>query len=471
MKRAPGPAAGGALRRRRTRSSFGFSIFGFALALPLLLGGCCTDPVNGERYFCLGEVSDAEEARIGERYAASFIAQSGGIYPDPQLESYLGGIVIEQMANRSHRPHLPWEFHILNSSDVNAFALPGGKVFVTRGLLGHLQNEAQFAHLMGHEIGHVSHRHSVRGQGRAALFALLLGVVTEVEGELLDDPDDPPLLSAAAGIAGQLTLLKFSRDQELQSDRRGVDYALQAGYDPREGRRTFQTFLELKEGSGRGSTWIDGLLSTHPLDRRRIDQLDEYIETEYPSLPAPGGKLVVTSGRWEAHTKRLRAAQRVYERHDRALTLIRAAHEGGDQAGLDEAEALLRECARALPRHASFPLALGILHLERHDTGSALPHLDRACALDGSLFGGRFARSRARLLAGMLGPAGEDLRVAHDLFPLSPHPCFLLGETQERLGEPSEAARWYRAVLERAPRDSALYRRAEERLRGHSAAS
>ncbi|MEE8142004.1 MAG: M48 family metalloprotease, partial [Planctomycetota bacterium] len=204
-----------------------------ALLNALLLVGCCTDPVNGEKFFCT--MTESQEAQIGAEYAPNFIAENGGLYPDQELQDHLRKIVIENMAKKSHRPQLPWEFSLLNTSQINAFALPGGKVFVTRGLISKLESEAQFAHLMGHEIGHVSHRHAARGQGRNALYVLLVGAAVAADQQL-SDPDDPPIISTTVGALGFLTLLKFSRDQELQADQRGVDYAILAGYDPREGR-------------------------------------------------------------------------------------------------------------------------------------------------------------------------------------------------------------------------------------------
>ncbi len=117
-----------------------------------LATGCCTDPVNGRSYFCLANITDEQEIQIGDQYAPNFIAENGGRYPDDRLQEYLGRIVIDKLAKNSHRPQLPWEFTILNSSQINAFALPGGKLFVTRGRLAKLDSEAQVANLMGHEI-------------------------------------------------------------------------------------------------------------------------------------------------------------------------------------------------------------------------------------------------------------------------------------------------------------------------------
>ncbi len=426
--------------------------------------GCCIDPVNGDRYFCLGDMTDAEEARLGQSHAPDFIAQSGGIYRDPELESYLRAIVIDDLARRSQRPGLPWEFHILNTSQVNAFALPGGQVFVTRGLLAVLESEAQFAHLMGHEIGHVAHKHSSRGQGRQAIFGVLVGVVSEVEGRITDG-NGLAIASTALGFAGQLTLLRFSRHQELESDERGVDYALLAGYDPREGRRTFETFLRLKESSGQGESAIQNLLSTHPLDSTRIQALDEYIEHEVPGVQSMN--LMVEGPEWNGLIHRLKSAQKAYDQHDEAIALL-VKYDEGDTRGpalLDDASKKLRAAVAQLPGQAPFPLGLALVEIARERPDAALTELDRAIALDGEFYAARFTRGQVRLGRNDAVGAREDLLVAARLFPLSPHPRLLLGFAAEKLGEQEEALRRFRETIERSERGTEPYRRAEERLR------
>lgn len=432
------------------------------LALFLLfIAGCCTDPVNQERFMCLSRMSEAEEIALGQEASPGFIAESGGVYPDPDLTRDLGQIV-QTMAAHSHRPQLPWQFTILNTSEVNAFALPGGAVFVTRGLLARLESEAQFAHLMGHELGHVTHRHAVRGQNRALLAQLLMGAAAVLDQQLADDPDDLPLATTLTGLGGQLMMLRYSRNQELQSDERGVDYALLAGYDPREGKKTFTMFEEMRAAGGQQAGLLQELLSTHPLDSRRRDNIDAYVHEHHPEVP--GGELLVSSTMWQRHHQRLLEAQSVYEQHDRALALIAEASEKQEPQRLDEAESILRACQRDLPRHAAFPLALGRIAMERRDEPSAARHLDQACALDPALFAARFARGVNHARAGRTAQARADLTAAHQLHPMSAHPCYRLARSFERSGEVAEAERWYQRTLQRAPRASALYGSVHQRL-------
>ncbi|MCZ6795209.1 MAG: M48 family metalloprotease [Planctomycetota bacterium] len=433
----------------------------FVLAVLLApLAGCCRDKVNGEGYFCFGEISDAEEERLGAQYAPSFIAESGGLYPDEELNSYLRGIVIDKMARRSHRPHLNWKFHVLDSSQINAFALPGGQIFVTRGLIARLESEAQFAHLMGHEIGHVSHQHSVRGQSRGALFAILLGALTIAEDQLTD-PDEPPLIATMVGAVGQLTLLKFSRDQELQSDRRGVDYALKAGYDPREGRKTFEMFLRVKREAGQQENLISGLLSTHPLDSRRIEGIKRYIDERHPDLSPD---LTRSGSRWPAMLARLRRNHSVYEQHDRALALLARAQRDGNGSTLAEAEGLLRRCADQLPGHAAFHVGLSALLLEKKDLAAAERSLDEACRLDPDHFGARLYRGIVYRKTGRADAAVADLRRAHQVHGVHPLPCYLLGSLYEEKGDTVAAMDWFLRSVELSPRGTEIRRKSRAGL-------
>ncbi|MCI0652693.1 MAG: M48 family metalloprotease [Planctomycetes bacterium] len=471
-------AAGGAVRRAQSLRK--------ALAPPQLLRwlssllllavltapgllGCCRDLVTGESFFCLGELSVAEEVELGAAVAPSFLAQSGGRYPDLDLGAYLREIVVTKLAPRTHRPELPWSFDIVNSSQPNAFALPGGKVFITRGLLARLETEGQFAHLMGHELGHICHRHALRGQGRSALFDLLLGIIiigTAERQVLQTGPDDPLLVTSTAGAIGNLAFLPFDRGQELESDQRGIDYALAAGYDPREGRKTFEMFLRIKREAGQRETVFDELFNTHPLDERRIDEIDDYIAERHPAIAAgQRHELIASRPEFENQIGRLRQADEVYARLDTARALIGDARKRKNQSPLDSAEEILRGCARDLPQHARFPVALAVVAMERKNPADALRHLDRACALDPQLFEARFFRGVVYRETMKWDSAREELLAAHELFPMSPFPSFLLGEVCERLEDPAEAAKWYRAAIDVAPAGSEVERRARARLR------
>jgi len=194
-----------------------------SLTLPI---SCAVNPVTGEREFML--ISECDELALGKNAAPSLNWDFGGRYHDPELETYLKGIVSRIWQN-SERPHLPLKFSILNTSIPNAFALPG-YVAITRGLLSELENEAQFAAIMGHEVGHVMARHTAQRVSRSILqqFGLIVG------GTMLEGKRGGDALPTLGAVGSGLILLKYDRNQELQADRLSVKYMARLGYDPYE---------------------------------------------------------------------------------------------------------------------------------------------------------------------------------------------------------------------------------------------
>jgi predicted Zn-dependent protease len=194
---------------------------------------------------------------------------------DPELQAYVAGIG-KRMAAKSERPDLPWEFHVVNDASVNAFALPGGFIYVTRGLLTYMNSEAELATVLGHEIGHVTARHSVQQISKAQLATLGLGL-----GSILSSD-----VAQYAGIASQglgVLFLKYGRDAENQADELGFRYALGQNYDVREMGNVFQTLARSSEvggGGGRLPEW----LSTHPNPENRIARTEQRLDTLHTPL-------------------------------------------------------------------------------------------------------------------------------------------------------------------------------------------
>ncbi|MBN1205445.1 MAG: M48 family metalloprotease [Myxococcaceae bacterium] len=230
------------------------------LLLPLLLplAACVRNPVTGEKQLSL--ISTQDEIAIGQQ-AAKDVQQSIGLLKDPQAQQYVANVGMP-MARKSERPELPWSFQVVDDPTVNAFALPGGPIFATRGLLTHLNSEAELAAVLGHEIGHVTARHSVSQLSKAQLAQLGLGVGMIIEPDLAKYGG-----LAMAGL--QLLFLKYGRDAERQSDELGFRYMLEQGYDVREMEDVFRTLDRVGEagGSGRLPSW----LSTHPNPEDRLE--------------------------------------------------------------------------------------------------------------------------------------------------------------------------------------------------------
>ncbi len=222
----------------------------------VLLFSCAVNPVTGKREFML--ISESEELRLGEQSDAEII-RAYGLYPDPELEQYLTNLG-KKLVAVSHRPTLKFHFRLLDSPVINAFAVPGGYVYITRGILAYLNSEAELAGVMGHEIGHVTARHSAKQITKAQLAQLGLGL-----GSLLSDQFRKYAYFAQFGVG--MLFLKFSRDHERQSDELGVEYASKVGYDARQMANFFVTLQRMQPREGGG---LPDWFSTHPNPANRV---------------------------------------------------------------------------------------------------------------------------------------------------------------------------------------------------------
>jgi predicted Zn-dependent protease len=235
----------------------------------LILGGlaatsCALNPVSGEREFVM--VSEAQEIQMGRQGAAEVIATIGRV-PDPALQAYGDGIG-QGMALHGERPQLAWEFHVLDDASVNAFAMPGGFIFVTRGLLTHMTNEAQLASVLGHEIGHVTARHSVQQMSRQQLASLGLGLGSVLSPTIAE-------YGQVTSLGLGLLFLSYSREYETQADHLGFRYALARGYDTREMIQVFEMLRRDAQlaGVGRLPEWQ----SSHPDPGNRIQDVQRMV--------------------------------------------------------------------------------------------------------------------------------------------------------------------------------------------------
>jgi len=219
------------------------------IALVTVGAGCAVNPVTGKRELSL--LTESQEKQLGAESDQAIIAQYG-LYDDRELQAYLNEIG-QKMARVSHRPDLTFHFRLLDDPVVNAFALPGGYIYITRGILAYLSDEAALAGVVGHEIGHVTARHGAQRYTQQQLLGLGLGIGS-IASETFAE------YAGVLGTAGQLLLLKYGRDDERQSDRLGVEYATKTGYDTRTMAEFFNTLDQLSGGSGRLPSWA----STHP---------------------------------------------------------------------------------------------------------------------------------------------------------------------------------------------------------------
>ncbi len=222
---------------------------------------CAVNPVTGKREFML--LSEADEIALGAQSDPQ-ILQMYGVYKHPRLEGFVNQVGNDMVAI-SHRSHLKFEFKLMDSPIINAFAVPGGYVYFTRGIMAYLNSDAEFAGVMGHEIAHVTARHSAKSYSRSQVAQLGLGL-----GSVLSERFAQFAGLSSTGI--QLLFLKHSRDAERESDHLGVVYSTRTGYDAREMSKFFETLVKMQPEDGGG---LPDVLSTHPNPADRVQSILE----------------------------------------------------------------------------------------------------------------------------------------------------------------------------------------------------
>ena len=225
------------------------------------LSACATNPVTGRPQLAL--ISESQEIQMGQQYARE-VEQSIGLVDDQPLQAYVHRLGTT-LAAKSERPNLPWTFKVVDDPTPNAFALPGGPIYITRGLLAIMDSEAELVTVLGHEIGHITARHSVSQLSKSQLAQVGL-----VLGQILV-PQTQALGNLPGSLVGVL-FLKYGRDAERQADDLGFKYSLNEGYDVREMADVFDALRRVgeKEGQTRLPTWM----ATHPGPEERIERVN-----------------------------------------------------------------------------------------------------------------------------------------------------------------------------------------------------
>jgi predicted Zn-dependent protease len=232
---------------------------------------CAVNPVTGKKELNL--ISESQEIALGKQTDIE-VRQEYGVYADPEINAYVQTIG-KALAVNTHRPQLPYQFAVLDTPVVNAFAVPGGYVYITRGILALMGSEAELAVVLGHELGHVNARHSVHRMSEMMLVQVGLAVGSAVSQTFAQ-------VAGLAGVGVQLLFLKYSRDDERQADALGVEYARKGIYNPGAMVAFFGSLEKLGDLSGGQA--LPGFLSTHPLTSERIENVKKMITAEDQKL-------------------------------------------------------------------------------------------------------------------------------------------------------------------------------------------
>jgi predicted Zn-dependent protease len=400
-----------------TRKAFWLS----GSAATLTFCGCVINPVTGDRELAL--VSADQEIAIGEQqYAPSQQMQGGDYDLDPELTSYVAGVG-QKLAAVSDRD-LPYEFVVLNNSVPNAWALPGGKIAVNRGLLLELESEAELAAVLGHEIVHAAARHGALAMQRGLLLQGAL-IATQVATR---NNDYGQLTVGAASLGAQLLTMRNSREAELESDLYGMQYMARAGYDPSAAVSLQETFVRLSEEQGERGGRLAALFASHPPSEERVAKNRETAAT----LPQ-GGDL--GRERYQAATAGLRQRQPAYEAYDDAREALADENHA-------EAERLAQRAVEMLPGEGHFHALLGDIDADRRRYDDAVRHYSDAIARDDQFFYYHLQKGLAHRELRQWEQSRAELEASVELLPTA-DAYYALGTLAERRGDLATALAHY----------------------------
>ena len=340
------------------------------LILIFLFSSCSTNPVSKSSQFTL--VSEAQEIEMGKRYYGPTIQSFDGQYPDLEAQAYVRRIG-KKLASLSHRPNLDYEFTIVNASIPNAFALPGGKICITRGLLAKLDNEAELASVLGHEIGHITARHGAVAMTRQMVLG---GLFTAGAIALETQPvsgKETLLMAGAAGL--QVVLAKYSREQETQADDLGLEYMMRAHYTLEGSIELFEILNRLQE---REPNAMERMLASHPQSSDRLSRARDLIESKYAVRGKPKESIEDTA-EFRKISQRVKKEDPYYQLHEKGT-------KAAEREQWDKAIHYYKDALKAKPNEALFHADLGYAYLRVNQLELSEQHLKQAVAYYADFF-------------------------------------------------------------------------------------
>ncbi|RKY04227.1 MAG: hypothetical protein DRP66_12005 [Planctomycetota bacterium] len=245
---------------------FNRTILLLLISICSVLAGCATNPVTGQNQLML--ISPQQELELGRQYSPEVQKQLGGPISNPQIQSYVAGVGAK-IARAGHMPDLEFHYTAVNDKSINAMALPGGHIFITRGMLQNIRTEAQLAAILAHETVHVTARHSADAMSKQIGMSILLSAVTSKKTS--------QTLVSVAELGAQILSLKYSRTAEYEADTFGLDYMAKAGYNP----SAMVELMEILESQN--SARPIEFFSTHPNPASRKEKIRQHIASMTPS--------------------------------------------------------------------------------------------------------------------------------------------------------------------------------------------
>lgn len=398
---------------------------GTVAALAFFVSGCVVNPVTGKSELSMLSVGD-EIALGGQHYQPSQQAQGGQYVVDKNLTAYVASVG-KKLAAVSDNPNLPYEFVVLNNDVPNAWALPGGKMAINRGLLVYLEDEAQLAAVLGHEIVHAAARHSAQQQTRNTLLTGALTVAGVVAAA--QNSDKAALGVGALGIGATAWQAKYGRDHELQSDEVGIKYMAKAGYDAQAAVELQQIFVRLSQANNAG--FLEGLFASHPPSQSRV------AANQKTAAKYSGG--VRNKAQYQKAIAQLVKDKAAYDNYTQAQKLA-------SQQKYIDAEVLVDRAIAQQPQENLFWDYKGQLQVQQGKNKEAVNSFTKAINANPSYFKPYLYRGVVNHQLGNTSTAEQDLLYSQRYLPTQAA-SYYLGEVNLKKGNKAQAKTYFQAAV------------------------
>ncbi|MDH3787836.1 MAG: M48 family metalloprotease [Xanthomonadales bacterium] len=394
------------------------------------LAACSVNPVTGERNFQIYG-SDWERQVGAQMYAPMKQSQGGEFVLDPELTAYINEVG-NRLANQARRQdELDYEFSILNDSSPNAWALPGGKIVVNRGLLTELDSEAELAAVLGHEIVHSDAAHGARAQSKGMLTQAGAVISMVVLGSTIDSQSARQVAMMVPALGAQLMTQKYGRDAEREADEYGMLYMSESGYDPQGAVELQETFVELSKE--KNQDWINGLFASHPPSIERVNN-----NRKTASGLRAGGDM--GRERYRQKTAYLQRVKPAYEAYDSAKKAV-----ADDQ--LDNAQIQLNRAMAIEPRESLFHDLQGDIYALNKQPEQALASYNKAIDANPGFFYGYLRSGQVAYHLDRKELARSNLDRSQQLMPTA-EAHYLLGMLDKDQGNMTAAMEHFKAAAQ-----------------------
>lgn len=400
-----------------------------SLSAAALATGCAIDPVTGKQQLML--VSEDQEIQIDKQYAPMQFSADYGLTQDKALDNYVSQVG-NKMAAGTHRPHMPYSFQVVNATYINAYAFPGGSIACTRGIMLNLENEAELAALLGHELGHVNARHTAEQMSKSSVTQAVVGGLAALAGT--QGAAYGQMAAQLGSLSTGALLAHYSRDNEREADALGMDYMVRSGYSP-QGMVGLMDML--RSTSKHQPSAIELMFATHPMSDERYQNAVKTEQTKYKSSQ----DLPLYRQRYMDNTARLRAQKD-------AIAEMQKGEKELSRKQYGNAQAHFKKALRIAPNDYAGLILMSTTQLIQKNFGEGIRYSEKAKKVYPQEAQGYYLSGFARLQIKNWDGAYRDLDNYDQRLPGNPNIVFFKGYCQENMQNNKAAANYYHQYLQ-----------------------